>query len=125
MTSTSRSRKILVTLHEDEVSPRFDLATEVLVAQLEKSGEVREQRTLVLARASAEALCELILSEGIDTVICGGIEGEYYDFLRWKKVQVIDSVMGPWHKALLRYREGNLESGSVLGEGNGGSCRGH
>jgi predicted Fe-Mo cluster-binding NifX family protein len=88
-------------------------------------GEVREQRTLDLARAFAEALCEQVLSEGIDAMICGGIEGECYEFLRRKKVQVIDSVIGLWHKALPPYREGNLESAPVLVEGNADSCRGH
>jgi hypothetical protein len=88
-------------------------------------GGAGEQNTLVLARASAVALWELVLAEGIGAVIGGRIEGEYYDFLFWKKVQVVDTVKGLGHKALPRYREGNLETGSVPVEGTAGSCRGH
>jgi hypothetical protein len=88
-------------------------------------GGAREQSTLVLARASAVALCELVLSKGIGTVIGGGIGCERYDFLCCEKVQVVYTVKGLWHKALPRYREGNLETGSVPVEGTAGSCRGH
>jgi predicted Fe-Mo cluster-binding NifX family protein len=108
------SQKILITIVEDEVAPRFDLATEVLISMLGEDGAILENKTMVLARESAEYLCELILAEEVQVVICGGIEEEFYDYLTWKKVRVVDSVMGPWERALDRLRSGDLEAGDIL-----------
>lgn len=109
-------RKILITIWQDDVAPRFDLASEVLVATINVGGEIEERKTLVLPSISAEDLCQLILSEGIDMVICGGIEKEFYQYLNWKKVQVIDSVIGPFESALELAETGKLEQGAILFE---------
>jgi predicted Fe-Mo cluster-binding NifX family protein len=107
------SRKILITLNENDVAPRFDLATEVLITTLTEEGAV-EEKTLVLAHPSAEDLCQLILNEGIQVVVCGGIEEEFYEYLSWKKVEVVDCVMGPWERALELLNEKRLEPGAIL-----------
>ncbi len=108
------SQKILITLWESDVAPRFDLATEVLISSLGEDGSVAQNRTIVLAHASAEDLCHLILTEEVNVVICGGIEQEFFEYLTWKKVRVLDSVMGPWERALERFRAGQLEAGAIL-----------
>ena len=110
------SEKVLVTLWENNVAPRFDQTTEVLIADLGDNGAIVEQKTMVLAHESTEDLCQLILNEEVGVVICGGIEEEYFDYLTWKKVKVLDSVMGPWERALDRLREGNLMPGAILFE---------
>jgi hypothetical protein len=56
----------------------------------------------------------MILTEGITMVICGGIEEEYFQYLTWKKVRVIDSVIGPYDRALEFARGGKLEPGAIL-----------
>jgi predicted Fe-Mo cluster-binding NifX family protein len=108
------SEKILITLIESDVSPRFDLTTEVLISSLNEDGSIEENRTMVLAHESPEDLCQLILNEEVNAVICGGIEEEFFDYLTWKKVRVLDSVMGPWERALDRFRSGDLEAGAIL-----------
>jgi predicted Fe-Mo cluster-binding NifX family protein len=110
------NRKILITIWHDNIAPRFDLASEVLVATINERGAVENRRTLVLPSISAEDLCQLILSEGIDIVICGGIEKEFFQYLNWKKVKVLDSVIGPFEKALDRVRADELEQGAILFE---------
>ena len=107
-------KKILVTLVEDDVAPRFDLTTEILTAMIPPDGQIEEERTMVLPHASAEDLCRLILSEGVQAVICGGIEEEFYEYLTWKKVQVLDSIIGPWSTALREMQLGRLKTGAVL-----------
>jgi predicted Fe-Mo cluster-binding NifX family protein len=109
-------RKILITIWHDDVAPRFDLASEVLVAAVNEGGKIEDKKTLVLPSISAEDLCQLILSEGIDIVICGGIEKELFQYLNWKKVQVFDSVIGPFEKALELARMDKLEQGAILFE---------
>lgn len=107
-------RKILITISEDHVAPRFDLATEVLVLSLDSEGNIQDRRTMVLPQASPEDLCHLILTEGAGIVICGGIEEEYYQYLQWKKVKVMDSVMGPYTGALDKLAHGPLGQESDL-----------
>lgn len=106
--------KLLITLRENDVAPRFDLTTEILLYRGGAFGQSGGQKTLVLPRASAEELCHLILAEEVQTVICGAIEEEYYQYLIWKKITVIDSVMGPWEKALENYMKGDLRPGDIL-----------
>ena len=102
------ARKVLVTLYGNEVAPRFDLATEVLIASVDKEGAVREEKTMVLPQASAEKLCHLVLTEEVKAVICGGIEQEYYDYLIWKRVEVIEAVVGAYGSVLARFARGEL-----------------
>lgn len=107
------AQKILIPLRDSNVGHRFDLATEVMVIRIDGE-EGWNENTIVLPHASAEDLCHLILTENIDVVICGGIEDEYYQYLTWKKVRIVDSVMGPWENALSAFIEGRLEPGAVL-----------
>jgi len=108
------STKILIPLHDNDVAPRFDLATEALIVSgIGKSGS-RDKRMVVLPRASADQLCHLIITEGIHTVICSGIEDDYYQYLTWKRIEVIDSVIGSSQSALARFIEGTLKPGDIV-----------
>jgi predicted Fe-Mo cluster-binding NifX family protein len=108
------NNKILITIWGNDVSPRFDLTTEVLIVSLNSEGSVDHQRTVILPKVSAEDLCHLIITEGITLVICGGIEEEYYQYLTWKDVRVIDSMIGPHERALDLALAKRLESGLNL-----------
>jgi predicted Fe-Mo cluster-binding NifX family protein len=107
-------RKVLIPLLGDDVAPRFDLAAEVLVAVIDDKKRVMEERTIILPQAAAEALCNLIVTEKVDQVICCAIEEEYYQYLTWKNVKVIDSVMGSSAKIMERVRMGKLRSGDTV-----------
>jgi hypothetical protein len=109
-----------VTLLENDVAPRFDLATEVFISEAGQGRSNAEGKTLVLGHPSAEELCQLILDESIEALVCGGIEGELYDYLTWKQVKVVDSVSGPWERALEAYRRGTLRPGDILHTRPGG-----
>lgn len=108
------SKKILIALYENDVAPRFDLAAEVLIITWAGGSVPVDKRTVVLPRASADQLCHLVITEGVATVICGGIEDDYYQYLTWKRIDVIDSVIGSSKAALKRFLEGTLTSGSIL-----------
>ena len=107
-------KKVLIPLYGNDVAPRFDLATEVLISTGGKARGSREEKIVVLAQASAEQLCHLVLAEGVDAVICSGIEEEYYQYLTWKRVQVFDSVIGSWEPVLERFCQGKLQSGDIV-----------
>lgn len=110
--------KILIPLFGDEVAPRFDLTTEVLIVSGQAGQDSSEEKIIVLPQASAEQLCHLILTESIQVVICGGIEEEYYRYLTWKNVRVLDSVIGPWKKALTRFQKNGLKGDTILYNSN-------
>jgi predicted Fe-Mo cluster-binding NifX family protein len=106
--------KILIPLAGDDVAPRFDLAPEAFVALITSDGSSSDERTIILPEASAEALCHLILTEKVEMVVCCGIEDEYYQYLTWKKVKVIDSVVGPYSKVLGEVARGTIVNGQIL-----------
>jgi hypothetical protein len=106
--------KVLITLLNNDVAPRMDLCTEVIIGVLGKDRRIVEQRHVILPRPSADELCQLILREGVDVLVCGGIEEEYYQYLTWKKIQVLDSVIGSWQQALDSLREDSLAAGTIL-----------
>mgnify|MGYP003623770987 CR=1 FL=1 len=103
----------LSTLGKEEVAPRFDVTAEVLLTPLERTaGQARaEARHLVLADVSSEELCDLIVRSGVSTVVCGGIEEDYYHYLRWRRIDVICDVMGPLDAVLEKLSSGDLASG--------------
>jgi predicted Fe-Mo cluster-binding NifX family protein len=107
-------QKILIPLYADQVAPRFDLATEVSIVSFAHDGRFMEKKTVVLPRASAEELCHLILLEKIGTVVCGGIEDEYYQYLKWKNVNVLDSVIGSYKAIIKRLESGMLQAGDIV-----------
>jgi len=106
--------RVLLALEGNDIAPRFDLAPEVLVLSSGEDGQPGESKDLVLARPSAETLCHVVAAENIETVVCGGIEDEYLQYLEWKKVRVIHSVIGNAESVLEHLRDGTLKSGDIL-----------
>jgi predicted Fe-Mo cluster-binding NifX family protein len=107
--------KVFIPLYGEEVAPRFDLATEVLLGEYSKQGQIINEKVLLLPGPSAERLCQMILSESVKVVICGGIEQEFYDYLSWKHISVIDNIIGTGHAAFARLVSGQLNAGDILG----------
>jgi predicted Fe-Mo cluster-binding NifX family protein len=106
--------KILITTQRDFVAQRFDLATEVIIATVADGDLVDKPRAIIMNRPSPENLCKMIMEEKITVVICGGIEEKYYQFLTWKRIQVIDSIIGDHESALQKALAGELHSGDLL-----------
>ena len=109
-----RDYRVLIPLHGDMIAPRFDLATEIWLGVLDERGHVAEQRILVLPGASGEELCNMVVHEDVGTVVCCGIEQDYYDYLTWKKVRVVDSVIADWERAVEALGRDELKPGDVL-----------
>lgn len=104
----------MITIRGDFVSPRFDLTSEVLIATYYDQQLLQEPRSLILAEVSAEILCDLALKENVAIVLCGGIEEEHYQFLTWKKITVIDSVVAPYRDALKSVMGNELKAGTIM-----------
>jgi predicted Fe-Mo cluster-binding NifX family protein len=78
-----------------------------------------EPRTIILPHRSAEELSDLIVKEGVQCVVCGGIEDSFHKFFLWKKITVIDGVIGDHSEALERVIAGELRPGAVLPSARG------
>lgn len=117
--------KILLAIDGDMIAARFDLATEVMIVAAAGQKKTVSPRSMLLPGPSADELCGLILKEDIATVVCGGIEDEHFQFLSWKKVRVIDRVIGEVGTVMKRIVAGDLQPGAVVREaGKRGGCRG-
>jgi predicted Fe-Mo cluster-binding NifX family protein len=107
-------QKIMIPIQGDYVAPRFDLATEILMARVERGQITGEPKTIIMERPSDEGLCQMVVEENITDVVCGGIEELHYNFLVWKKVSVLDGVIGDWQTALAKAVAGTLQQGEIL-----------
>ena len=106
--------KILITAQGDFVAQRFDLTAEVVLAIVENGELTGKPRTIIMDRPSPEDLSNMIMEEDISVVICGGIEDRHYQFLTWKKIQVIDYIIGDHDSVLKKFLADSLQSGDVL-----------
>lgn len=107
-------KKVLITVQDDQVAPRFDLTTEVVIAEYNRLRLQGEPRYIILPRKSAEELCDLIVKEGVHCVICGGIEDNLHKFFEWKKIQILDNIIGPYTVAMQRAIAGKLAPGTII-----------
>lgn len=108
-----QTKYALITICRDEVAPRFDMTAEVVLAPLSDNA-LDEQKHLVLAHVSSEELCDVITGAGVSVVVCGGIEENYYHYLRWKRIEVISDVIGKVSDVLQRLASGELSPGDCL-----------
>ncbi|MDC0336281.1 NifB/NifX family molybdenum-iron cluster-binding protein [Pseudodesulfovibrio sp.] len=106
--------KILIPLLDNDLAPRFDLASDVLVVSVTREtsamGKI-EEKVVVLDAPSPEAMCRLAVAENVQTVICAGIEKEFLDFLEWKGIRVLDNICGPVDTILEAYLMGKIAPG--------------
>ncbi|OGR02232.1 MAG: hypothetical protein A2511_05950 [Deltaproteobacteria bacterium RIFOXYD12_FULL_50_9] len=106
--------KILLTLRDNDIAPRFDLTSEVLIVDSDHGNVVGNPRNILLPGPSGDELCSLIIKEEISLVVCGGIEEAHFQYLGWKKITVVDRVIGLAADALRLVLAGRLKTGAVL-----------
>lgn len=106
--------KLLIPVQGDFVAPRFDLATEILIIRFENDSVIGDPRTIIMERPSEEELCQIVVKENITDIVCGGIEDLHYNFLVWKKVKVLDAVIGDWKTVIDKALAGTLQQGEII-----------
>jgi len=106
--------KIMITIRGDFVSPRFDLSSEVIVATYYDGQLLEEPHSIIISDVSAEKICDLALKEKVALVICGGIEDQHFQFLKWKKITIIDAIVGPYADVLQLVMNNVFEPGTIL-----------
>jgi predicted Fe-Mo cluster-binding NifX family protein len=115
---------VAIPLFGDEVSPRFEYATEVMIADI-SSGKVSSLRRLSVPAQGGMEVYSLILSAAPETVVCGGIYPRWQRMFEHKKIAVLWGVIGRAEDALKSYAAGELSSNQFVCSGRrvGGSRR--
>ncbi len=106
--------KIMMTVRGDFISPRFDMSSEVMIATSYDGKLLEEPHSIIVSEVSAEKICDLALKKNVATVICGGISEQHYQFLNWKKILVLDGIVGPHVDVLQLALKTTLEPDTIM-----------
>lgn len=122
--------KIAIPVFGKQVSPRFDFSPELWIVTVE-NGKLIHQERLPMANLNLSRRLEQITSNGVEKVICGGIDGFTLNQLGSRGIDVVHDVMGEAEEAFHFFMRGRLRPGfccgnrrvkgfSVRGRGAGG-----
>jgi predicted Fe-Mo cluster-binding NifX family protein len=102
--------KIAIPIFGNRISPRFDFSPEMWIITVE-NGELVNQEKLPMANLNLPQRLEQITSNGVDKVICGGIDGFSLNQLGTKGIDVVEDVMGEAEVAFHLFIRGRLRPG--------------
>jgi predicted Fe-Mo cluster-binding NifX family protein len=102
--------KIAIPIFENRISPRFDFSPEMWVIEVER-GRVVGQEKFSTANLNLPKRLEQITSNGVDKVICGGIDGLSRDQLGSRGIDVVQDVTGDADIVFDLFMRGRLRSG--------------
>jgi len=100
--------KIAVPEWQGRVSPVFDVASKVLLVEIEDNRELQRQEDTLgskYALARARALRDM----GVDVLICGAVSWPLEVALRSVGIKVICNICGPVEAVLAAFRNGRLD----------------
>ncbi|RQD64707.1 MAG: dinitrogenase iron-molybdenum cofactor biosynthesis protein [Desulfonatronovibrio sp. MSAO_Bac4] len=106
--------RALVTVHDHNISPRFDHTLEVLIVEKSSDGRIVDRKNLLLSEPSAEEVCNIVQTESVRDVICGGLDEEFYQYLTWKKITVYDNIIGPVDSVLNAWQKNRLKQDKIF-----------
>jgi predicted Fe-Mo cluster-binding NifX family protein len=102
--------KIAIPIFENRVSPRFDFSPELWIIEVE-SGEVVSQEKFPTANLNLPKRLEQITSNGVDKIICGGIDGLSRNQLGSRGIDVVQDVIGDAEIVFDLFMRGRLRPG--------------
>jgi predicted Fe-Mo cluster-binding NifX family protein len=85
--------KVAIPIFGNRISPRFDFSPEIWIIDV-KGGEVVKQEKLPTGNLNLPQRLEQITSNGVDKVICGGIDGFSRNQLGNRGIDVVQDVIG-------------------------------
>jgi len=109
--------KIAIPIFGNRISPRFDFSPEMWIIEVER-GEVLRQEKLPTANLNLPQRLEQIASNGVDKVICGGIDGFCQNQLGSKGIDIVQDVIGDAEIVFDLFMRGRLRPGLCC-EGRG------
>ncbi len=107
--------KIGIPLFKNRISPHFSTAPEMLVVTISTHAVYSTSR-LNLSNLTLTEKKRKVIFLGIDTLICGGIDGKTKEWFIQKGIRVIENIMGEVEDILSDYLNsiGNSDSSSLI-----------
>jgi predicted Fe-Mo cluster-binding NifX family protein len=109
--------KIAIPIFGNRISPRFDFSPEMWIIDVEGREVVRQEK-LPTANLNLPQRLEQITSNGVDKVICGGIDGFCQSQLGSRGIDVVQDVIGDAEIVFDLFMRGRLRPGLCC-EGRG------
>jgi predicted Fe-Mo cluster-binding NifX family protein len=114
--------KIAIPIFENRISPRFDFSPEMWIVEVDR-GEVVGQDKLSTANLNLPQRLEKVTLNGVDKLICGGIDPFSRDQLGSRGIDIVQDVIGDAETAIGLFLRGRLQSGLCCeGKGKKGPC---
>jgi len=104
-----------IILFGDRVSPRCTYADSILLVS-QRGHEISTKKRMPVNNLSIGELCEVLLQNRVDTLVCGGITGDSKEFLRRRNLAIIDNVTGTADKIIQALKSGKLCQGFGFAE---------
>jgi predicted Fe-Mo cluster-binding NifX family protein len=115
--------KIAIPIFGKRISPRFDFSPEMWIIEVEKGEVVREEK-LFIGNLNLPQRLEQITSNGVDKVICGGIDGFSRSELGCRGIDIVQDIMGDAEIVFDLFMKGRLQPGLYCeGKGRRRFCR--
>jgi predicted Fe-Mo cluster-binding NifX family protein len=102
--------KIAIPLFGTRISPRFDFSPEIRIITVE-DGKVVCQENFPVAHLNLTQRLDQLASNGVNKMICGGIDGFSRDQLGSRGIGVIQDVIGDAEIVIDLFMEGRLRPG--------------
>ena len=102
--------KIAIPLFGTRISPRFDFSPEIRIITVE-DGKVVHQENFPVAHLNLPQRLDQLASNGVNKVICGGIDGFCLNQLGSRGIDVVHNVVGEAEIASDLFMKGRLRPG--------------
>ncbi len=102
--------KVAIPRFGESVAPCFEYSATIAIFTIRR-GKVVEQRDFVLRSREALDRFRLLRDQGVDTLICGGVQDFFEDMLTEHGIRVLSWVSGSVDDLLERFLKGTLEPG--------------
>lgn len=105
--------KVAIPRMGESVAPCFEYCTTMAIFSVSEAGTV-DQVDFPLSSVEPFDRVRLLRDQGVDTLICGGMQDVYEDILKTSGFQVISWVSGYVEDLLRLFLNGDLQSGVEL-----------
>ena len=104
-----------ITLLGSRVSPRCTYADSILFVS-QRSNKIITKKRVQVNNLSLDEVCEALVQNRVDTLVCGGITGDSKEFLRTRNLAIIDNVTGTADNIIQALISGKLKQGYGFNE---------
>jgi uncharacterized metal-binding protein/predicted Fe-Mo cluster-binding NifX family protein len=111
-----------ITLLGNRVSPRCTYADSILFVSQTRNG-IGPKKRIPANNLNLPDLCDLLLQNRVDTLVCGGITGDCKEFLRSRNLAIIDNVACTVDRIIQALQSGKLRQGFGFSGSESDYCR--